>query len=80
MPQFYIERTHEITGESFRLSPGEVNWVSQQQHEKYGTRYGKWTRETAEKMVDNNMPFGWSYKLVPVPPKIKITVSHGKSS
>lgn len=42
-----IERKHNVTGEVFYLSPGQVNWVSVQQHEKYGTRYGRWIWDDA---------------------------------
>lgn len=46
-----IERKHKVTGEVFYLSPGEVNWVSIQQHEKYGTRYGHWVWGEAEEIA-----------------------------
>lgn len=55
-----IERRHTLTGAVFYLSPGEVNWVSVRDHEKYGTRYGRWTVEEAITIKE------WAYKHAPV--------------
>ncbi len=46
-----IERTHLITGEIFYLSPGEVNWIPPRDHQKYGTRYGRWVWSEAEEII-----------------------------
>lgn len=48
-----IQRKHKVTGEIFYLSPKQVNWVSIQQHEKYGTRYGRWLWSDAEYICGN---------------------------
>ena len=48
--KYVIQRTHNITGAIFYLSPGTVNWVTPQTHEKYGTRYGKWFWSEVEEM------------------------------
>lgn len=48
-----IERTHQVTGVRQYLSPGEVNWIPVHDHEKYGTRYGRWVWGDAEEIMVN---------------------------
>jgi hypothetical protein len=46
-----IQRTHKVTGAVSYLSPGEVNWIPPDDHEKYGTRYGRWVWGEAEEIT-----------------------------
>ena len=49
-----IQRTHKVTGSVFYLSPGEVNWVSPEARKKYGTRYGRFHRSEAERIINTS--------------------------
>ncbi len=66
--QYVIQRTNIDTGEISYLSPGRVNWVTEEAHKKYRTRYGKWVWGEAEE-ISRNLNIGplAGYKHVPLP-------------
>lgn len=47
---YSIQRTAPDNTVSY-LSPGLVNWVTEEVHKKYGTRYGKWVWGEAETLI-----------------------------
>lgn len=47
---YSIQRTSPDKVVSY-LSPGFVNWVTEEVHKKYNTRYGKWVWGEAETII-----------------------------
>jgi hypothetical protein len=48
--KYVIQRRNKTTGEVRYLSPGKVNWITVETHEKYKTRYGTWIWGEAEEI------------------------------
>lgn len=51
--KYVIQRTNTETKETTYLSPGKVNWVTEEAHRKYLTKYGKWVLGEAEAISAN---------------------------
>lgn len=47
-PKYVIQKRHKTTGNVWYLSPGKVNWVTPDNHTRFGTRYGAWVWSIAE--------------------------------
>jgi hypothetical protein len=64
--EWSLERIHNVTGAIFYLSPGEVNWIPEADHIKYGTRYGHWGWSDVEELLEHysRQAPDFTYKIV----------------
>lgn len=66
--QYVVQRTNVETSQVDYLSPGKVNWVTEADHKKFRTRYGKWVWGEAEQIsAYYNKKHALGYTYVPLP-------------